>query len=119
MFRRFFIAVSLVLLVAAATVPSQAQSGRDRQLRLQGLLQKESVAPAAINVQEEDRKIDFGFSKPSAIEVRRSGALIYNDAAPNQKKDDGEYHMTKGDKRVGWILLGLLVLGGIGQIAQE
>jgi hypothetical protein len=36
--------------------------------------------------------------------------LIYNDAAANQKKDDGEYHMTRADKTAGWILLGFLVL---------
>ncbi|MGH9874285.1 MAG: hypothetical protein ACRD9S_17675 [Pyrinomonadaceae bacterium] len=118
MFRGFSIATTLILLVAATTVSSQAQSGRGRQLRLQGLLREEAAAPTPPNVQE-DRRIDSGFSKPAALEIRRNGALIYNDAASNQKKDDGEYHMTKGDKRAGWILLGLLVLGGIGQIAQE
>jgi hypothetical protein len=118
MFRGFSIAVAIILLVAATTVSSQAQSGRGRQLRLQGLLRSESVAPTATNIQG-DRKIDPGFSRPAAIEVRRGGALIYNDAASNQKKDDGEYHMTKGDKRAGWILLGLLVFYAIGTIAGD
>jgi len=45
--------------------------------------------------------------------------LIYNGAASHQKKDDREYHMTKGDKRAGWILLGLVVLAAIGAIAGD
>jgi outer membrane lipoprotein-sorting protein len=110
MFRRCFIVLfTLVLVVASTTVTSMAQSGRGRQLRIQGALRSESVAPAAAEVQD-DQKLASGFSNTSAMTIRRTRGLIYADAAANQKKDDGEYHMTRADKRAGWILLGFLVL---------
>src|SRR5882724_7784611 len=116
MFRRCpIVLVTLTLVVAAATVTSMAQSGRGRQLRIQGALRWESDELSVAEVQD-DRKPEPGFSGPLPVETRRSTALIYNDAASNQKKDDGEYHMTKGDKRAGWILLGLGVLATISMI---
>jgi len=53
------------------------------------------------------------------MELRRNGGLIYDDAAANQKKNDDDYHMTKGDKRAGWILLGMLVLITVATIASD
>ena len=67
----------------------------------------ESVQPTAA---EADQKTDRGLADAPLVLSRRTKGLIYNDAAANQKKDDGEYHMTRADKRAGWILLGLLVL---------
>src|SRR6266700_1147874 len=107
MFRRCSrVLVTLVLVVAASAATSMAQSGRGRQLRIQGTLRSESVAPEAAEVQA-DQKTDRGFSDSPLVLTRRTKDLIYNDAAANQKKDDGEYHMTRADKRAGWILLGL------------
>jgi hypothetical protein len=119
MFAKYSIVlVTLILVFAAATVPSMAQSGRGRQLRIQGTLRGESVLPPAAETQDQ-QKIDPVFSGTSPKETRRSGVLIYNDAAANQKKDDGEYHMTRADKRAGWILLGLAVLETISMISQD
>jgi hypothetical protein len=62
MFRRCFIVlITLVLVVASATVTSMAQSGRGRQLRIQRTLRNESVAPVAAEVQD-DQKIEPGSS---------------------------------------------------------
>jgi hypothetical protein len=119
MFRRYSIVfVVLVLVAAAAAVPSKAQSGRGRQLRIQGILRSESVTPEATEVQV-DQKADPGFSDAPLVLSRRTKGLIYNDAAVNQKKDDGEYHMTRADKRAGWILLGVLVLEVIVIASQD
>ena len=113
MFRRYSIVfVMLVLVTAAAAVPSKAQSGRGRQLRIQGILRGESVAPESTEAQA-DLKTDRGSSDSPVVLSRRTKGLIYNDAAANQKKDDGEYHMTRADKRAGWILLGVFVLEAI------
>jgi len=110
MFRRYSaVFVALVLVVASAAIPSQAQSGRGRQLRIQATLRRESVAPEATEMLV-DQKAEGGSSIGSPILSRRTKALIYNDASANQKKDDGEYHMTRADKRAGWILLGVLIL---------
>lgn len=117
MFRRYFIVlVTLVLLVASAAVSSKAQSGRGRQLRIQRPLRGESVAPEATETQA-DQKTNRGFSDTQ--QSRRAKGLIFNDAAANQKKDDGEYHMTRADKRAGWILLGFLVLEAAIIVSQD
>ena len=113
MFRSYSaVLVTLVLLIATTAVSSQAQSGRGRQLRIQGILRSESVAPESTEVQV-DQKTDPGFSDAPLVRSRRTKGLIYNGAAVNQKKDDGEYHMTRADKRAGWILLGVFVLEAI------
>jgi hypothetical protein len=110
MFRRYSIVpVVLVLVIASAAVTSKAQSGRGRQLRIQGVLHSESVAPEPTEA-EADQKTACGFADAQLVLSRRTKGLIYNDAAANQNKDDGEYHMTRADKRAGWILLGFLVL---------
>jgi hypothetical protein len=109
MFRRYFLVFVVVLVIASAAVTSKAQSGRGRQLRIQGSLRRESVTPGVTETQA-DQKSDGGFSESPLILSQRSRGLIYNDSAANQKKDDGEYHMTRADKRAGWILLGFLVL---------
>ena len=110
MFRRYsMVPVVLVLVIASAAVTSTAQSGRGRQLRIQGTLRSKSVAPEPTEA-EADQKTDRGFADAPLVLSRRTKGLIYNDAAANQKKDDGEYHMTRADKRAGWILLGFLVL---------
>jgi hypothetical protein len=110
MFRRCFIVlVTLVSVVASTTVNSMAQSGRGRQLRIQGTLRSESVTPVGAEVQD-DHKIETGLSNTSAVPTRRTRGLIYADAAANQKKDDGEHHPNRADKRAGWILLGFLIL---------
>lgn len=119
MFRRCSIVLlTLILVVAATMVTSNAQSGRGRQLRIQGALRGESVATPPAKVQE-DRELEPSLSGSFRVESRRSSTLIYNDAASNQKKDDGEYHMTRADKRAGWILLGVAVLGTIIMISQD
>ena len=107
MLRRYsLVLVGLVLVFASAPVTSRAQSGRGRQLRIQGTLLSESVAPEATDA--EDQKTVRGFPEAPPVLSRRTKGLIYHDAS--QKKDDGEYHMTRADKRAGWILLGILVL---------
>jgi hypothetical protein len=112
MFRRYSaVVVVLVLVLASTTVTSKAQSGRGRQLRIQGSLRSESVAPEPAQA-ETDQKSDRGSSGSPVLLSRRTKGLIYNDAKANQKKDDGEYHMTRADKRAGWILLGLFVFWG-------
>jgi hypothetical protein len=109
MFRRYsLVLVSLVLVVASAPVTSRAQSGRGRQLRIQGTLLSESVAPEATDA--HDQKAVRGFPDAPPVLSRRTKGLIYKDAAASQKKDDGEYHMTRADKRAGWILLGFFLL---------
>ena len=109
MIRRYSIALQVLVMVAAtATLTARAQSGRGRQLRIQGTLHKESVGPEATEAQVKQQTP--GGSESPLILSQRSKGLIYNDAAANQKKDDGEYHMTKADKRASWILLGFLVL---------
>ena len=61
MFRRYSIVpVVLVLAIASAAVTSKAQSGRGRQLRIQGTLRSESVAPEATEAQVP-QKTDRGF----------------------------------------------------------
>lgn len=114
MFQRYSIVLlTLVLVIASAAVTSEAQSGRGRQLRIQGTLRSESVAPEATSApvdQKIDPKTDRSSSDSPPVLSRRTKGLIYNDAAANQKKDDGEYHMTRADKRAGWILLGFLIL---------
>ena len=119
MFRRYSIVlVVLVLVIASAAVTSKAQSGRGRQLRIQGTLRSKLVAPEAIAAQVP-QKTDRGFSDSPLVLSRRTKGLIYNDAAANQKKDDGEYHMTRADKRAGWILLGLFVLWGAIIVSED
>jgi len=119
MFQRYSaVPVTLVLFISTTAVSSQAQSGRGRQLRIQGTLRSESVAPKAANALV-DQKADPGFSDSPLVLSRRTKGLIYNDAAPNQKKDDGEYHMTRADKRAGWILLGFFVLQAAIIISQD
>ncbi len=119
MFQRYFIVLlTLVLVIASAAVTSRAQSGRGRQLRIQGILRSEFVAPEATEDQS-DQKTDRGSSDSPPILSRRTKGLIYNDAAANQKKDDGEYHMTRADKRAGWILLGLFVLWGAIIVSED
>ena len=110
MFQRYsMVLLTLVLVIASATVTSKAQSGRGRQLRIQGTLRSESEAPEPIETTAVQKSND-GFSDPPLVLSRRTKGLIYNDAAANQKKYDGEYHMTRADKRAGWILLGFLIL---------
>ena len=119
MFRRYCVVlVAVVLVIASTAVTSKAQSGRGRQLRIQGILRSESVAPEATEGQP-DQKTDRGSSDSPPILSRRTKGLIYNDAAANQKKDDGEYHMTRADKRAGWILLGLFVLWGAIIVSED
>ena len=118
MFRRCFIVlVTLVSLVASTTVTSMAQSGRGRQLRIQGTLRSEPITPVVTDVQD-DQKVKTGFSDSSAVATRRTRGLIYADAAADQKDDD-EYHMTRADKRAGWILLGFFVLETIILVNQD
>jgi hypothetical protein len=110
MFRRYSIVLfTLVLVIASAAVTSKAQSGRGRQLRIQGTLHSESVAPEATEAQP-DQKANRSSSDSAPALSRRTKGLIYQDAAANQKKDDGDYHVTRADKRAGWILLGFLIL---------
>jgi hypothetical protein len=110
MFRRYSIVLfTLILVIASAAVTSKAQSGRGRQLRVQRTLHSESVAPVA-TAAPADQKTDPGFSDSPLLLSRRTRGLIYQDAAADQKKDDGDYHMTRADKRAGWILLGFLIL---------
>ena len=62
MFRRYSIVpVVLVLVIASAAVTSTAQSGRGRQLRIQGILRGESVAPESTEAQA-DLRTDRGSS---------------------------------------------------------
>ena len=120
MFRRYCVVlVALVLVIASAAVTSKAQSGRGRQLRIQGTLRSASVAPEPTEA-KADQKTDRGFVDAPLVLSRRTKGLIYNDATANQKKDDdGEYHMTRADKRAGWILLGFLVLQAAIIISQD
>ena len=119
MFQRYSIVLlTLVLMIASTAAPSQAQSGRGRQLRIQGTLRSESVAPEATEAQP-DQKTDRSSSDSPPVLLRRTKGLIYNDATPNQKKDDGEYHMTRADKRAGWILLGLFVFWGAIIVSED
>lgn len=119
MFRRYSVVlVTLVLVVASAAFTSKAQSGRGRQLRIKETLQSESVAPEATQA-EVAQKTGRGFSDSPPVLSRRTRGLIYNDAAANQKKDDGEYHMTRADKRAGWILLGFFVLEATIIVSQD
>jgi hypothetical protein len=112
MFQRYSaVLVTLVLLIATTAVSSQAQSGRGRQLRIQGTLRSGSVAPEAAAA-KSDQRTDRATSEAPLVLSRRTKGLIYNDATANQKKDDGEYHMTRADKRAGWILLGVFVFWG-------
>lgn len=116
--RYYIVLLTLVLMIASAAVTSKGQSGRGRQLRIQGTLRSESVAPEATEAQP-DQKSDSGSSNSPPVLSRSSKGLIYNDAAANQKKDDGEYHMTRADKRAGWILLGFFVLQAAIIISQD
>jgi len=116
MFRRLSVLlVALVLLFASTPVTSRAQSGRGRQLRIQGTLLSKSVAPEATDA--EDQKTVRGFPDAPLVMSRRTKGLIYHDAS--QKKDDGEYHMTRADKRAGWILLGLFVFWGAVIVSED
>ena len=118
MYRRFSsVLVSLALILATAAVSASAQSGRGRQLRIQQTLGGEAVARQVADVQPASNNPDAPAVKTGA--ARRNSILIYDDATSNKKKDDGEYHMTKGDKRAGWIILGVLVLGAIAQIIPD
>lgn len=111
MFRRYSaVLVTLVLLIATTTVSSQAQSGRGRQLRIQEALRIGSVASQA--EAETEQRADRRSSEAPLVLSRRTKGSIYNDVTANQKKDDGEYHVTRADKRAGWILLGLFVFWG-------
>ena len=119
MYRRFpSVLVTFALVLSLATVSSLAQSGRGRQLRIQQSLRGEPAAAVVAEASEIPR-IAAGLSKAGPMELRRNGGLIYNDAAANQKKNDDDYHMTKGDKRAGWILLGMLVLITVATIASD
>jgi hypothetical protein len=108
----------LVLVTASAAVTSKAQSGRGRQLRIQGILQSRSVEPVSTPA-AADQKTDRRSSDVALVLSRRTRGQIYNDATANQKKDDGEYHMTRADKRAGWILLGVFVLEAIIIASQD
>jgi hypothetical protein len=116
MFRKGSIILIAVSLLAATAITSVAQSGRGRQLRIQEMQRGElpSQSPALVEGVAGDQQIAPGTSDRSSVKIRKS-PLIYNDAP---SKDDGEYHMTKGDKRAGWILLGLLVIGAIVMVDQ-
>jgi hypothetical protein len=116
--RHSIVLLTLVLVIASAAVTSKAQSGRGRQLRIQRILNSESVTPEATEG-SADQKTDRGISAGPTVLSRRTKGWVYNDAAANQKKDDGEYHMTRADKRAGWILLGFFVLQAAIIISQD
>ena len=116
--RYYIVLLTLVLMIASAAVTSKGQSGRGRQLRIQGTLRSEPVAPQAIEAQR-DQKADRSPADSPPVLSRRTKGLIYKDAAANQKKDDVEYHMTRADKRAGWILLGFFVLQAAIIISQD
>jgi len=118
MYRRLSVPISLTLILAISAVSAMAQSGRGRQLRIQQMLpdQNEVATPATAEIQPASSETGTA-SALTKMPVRNS-TLIYNDAASVQKKDNGDYHMTKGDKRAGWILLGVLTLVTVSLIAN-
>ena len=118
MYRRCSSVLVSLALILATSASAMAQSGRGRQLRIQQTLRGEVVAPPVAEAQPA-RRSDPIAPATATGETRRNSALIYHDASSNQKKDSGEYHMTKGDKRAGWILLGVLVLGVVVMIAND
>src|SRR5512132_2505017 len=89
MARRYSAVIVSLVLVVLQAVSSQAQSGRGRQLRIQGTLRIESVAPQAIE-SSADQKIDSAVSAGEPVLSRRTKGWVDNEGAANQKKDDGE-----------------------------
>ena len=115
------LAVALTFLIfAMCAQPADAQSGRGRQLRIAEKLAGEIPAGAMVENTPKDpaaRTLQNGFSVSGATRDGRSARLIYRDnAAKTQTNDD--YHMTKADKRAGWILLGVLAFFMVVQIAN-
>jgi hypothetical protein len=90
--------------------PTDAQSGRGRQLRIAEKLAGEIPASTMIESPPKNptpRTLQTGSSISGATRDSRSARLIYRDNASKTQKND-DYHMTKADKRAGWILLGVL-----------
>ena len=110
-----------VALILATSAAAMAQSGRGRQLRIQETLRGEVSMPLIAEIAEVQAKRRSCPPAPTTatVETRKHSALIYHDATSNQKKDSGNYHMTKGKKGAGWILLGLLVVGVAVMIAND
>ena len=111
------ILVALALILATTAVSAMAQSGRGRQLRIQQTLRGEVVVPSVAEVRPTQRS-EPGAPAMATGKTWRNSTVIYHDDTSNQKKDSGDYHMTKGDKRAGWILLGVLVVEVIATIAN-
>ena len=103
--------------VPAGPVLLAAESGRGRQLRIQQTFRGDMVGPSIAEVQPAQGS-DPGAPSSATGKTQRNSALIYHDARSTQKQDSGEYHMTKGDKRAGWILLGVLVVEVLATIAN-
>lgn len=96
----------LVLLLATiCTQPSQAQSGRGRQLRIAERLNGQITSSSTI---PEDRR-----RAPVAVTENRvsiSGNTTKSRNATLIYRDNEEHHPNRADKKAGWILLGFLAL---------
>jgi hypothetical protein len=118
--RPFTRALAVVAILALVVTPAFAQSGRGRQLQIMQQLNPEPSVQTAEETGGNTNVSDVtgvltnpknsspvrGINLPP-VQDPRSIALIYNNNAANQpNKKSGDYHVTKGDKIAGWILLG-------------
>jgi hypothetical protein len=116
MFRRH-LSMALAALVALASCGggrAYAQSGRCRPARAEGaraggLSGREAKPQAGVAEETESGASESAGRGGSNVDVRK-----LNDGRRAQVvfADNGDHHMTKGDKRAGWILLGLLIFEG-------
>jgi len=105
---------------AICAQPTAAQSGRGRQLRIAEKLAGEIPTDTMVENPPKDpaaRTLQSGSSISGATRDSRSARLIYRDNAGQTQKND-DYHMTKADKRAGWILLGVFTFFVIVEIAN-
>jgi len=108
------------LIFTVCAQPTDAQSGRGRQLRITEKLAGEIPASTMIENPPKDpaaRTLQTGSLISRATRDSGSGRLIYRDNAGKTQKTDG-YHMTKADKRAGWILLGVFTFFVVVEIAN-
>lgn len=122
MFKNYFVIALAVTL--SCVMPVAAQSGRVRQLSYAERIRADASKPLSNTDADSISQAKTGASsKASSATVNSKGgklaSLVYNNNMRNQAdQSDGDYHMTKGDRTAGYILLGLVVVYTIITIAS-
>lgn len=123
MFRKYSsLALALML---CCVMPVAAQSGRVRQLSYAERIRADASRPLSDNATDSTSRIKTSSTAKSSLTTNNSQSgrlspLVYNNNTPNQaNQSDGDYHMTKGDRIAGYIILGYVIVTGIVWIIHD